>query len=208
MSSMSLVRVLFSVILFILLLLTSCQFYEKINCHPNGSSRGLRKSSCSPVSSDPHQELISVFQSHNPVGVYEVSGFVFALFDISDGKPFRNDDSNDSLSITQNTNLFMVGMGEPPILLASMLTSLQPGMGIKDLGLFVYPLGLCMILSLFVVAERTFSLRRGVTFPRRVEKALRIGEFPSKKWKKGSSAERIAWVATRENPSPDPYARI
>ena len=59
----------------------------------------------------------------------------------------------------------MVGMGEPPILLASTLTSLQPRMGIKDLGLFVYPLGLCMILSLFVVAERTFSLRKGSHFP-------------------------------------------
>ena len=63
--------------------------------------------------------------------MYEVSGFVFALFDISDGKPFRNDDSNDSLSITQNTNLFMVGMGEPPTLLASMLTSLQPGIAFR-----------------------------------------------------------------------------
>ncbi len=206
MSSMKLVRVLFSVTFFhSLLLLTSCQFYEENKLSPKRFLERIEEEGlvASPVSSEPHPELISVFQSHNPVGVYEVSGFVFALFDISDEKPFRNDDSNDSLSITQNTNLFMVGMGEPPILLASTLTSLQPGMGIQDLGLFVYPLGLCMILSLFVVAERTFSLRRGLTFPRRVEKALRIGEFPSKKWKKGSSAERIAWVATRENPSPE-----
>ena len=42
-------------------------------------------------------------------------------------------------------------------------------------------------------------------------KALREGEFPSKKWKKKSSAERIIWVATKESPSADTlrsYARL
>ena len=59
--------------------------------------------------------------------------------------------------------------------------------------------------------ERIFSLRRGVTFPRKVEKALLRGEFPDKKWKRGSAAERIVHVAVKEQASDDTitaYARL
>ena len=44
-------------------------------------------------------------------------------------------------------------------------------------------------------------MRPGLTFPRKVEKALRSGEFPNKKWKRYSSAERIVHVAMHEKPS-------
>jgi biopolymer transport protein ExbB len=74
---------------------------------------------------------------------------------------------------------------------------------IYDAGIFIYPLGLCLFFAVFIFAERLVSLRRSVTFPRKVEKALRMGEFPSKKWKQKSAAERIVWVALHENPSPE-----
>ena len=50
-----------------------------------------------------------------------------------------------------------------------------------------------------------------MTFPRKVAKALQRGEFPNPKWKKRSAAERIVWVATKENPSTESlrsYARL
>ena len=95
-------------------------------------------------------------------------------------------------SITSKT--FYGGDGGTPILLAS--THFASGMRM-NLGLFVYPLRTHD--SRFRCGRRLFTTEDSF---RRVEKALRIGEF-SKKWKKGSSAERIAWVATRENPSPE-----
>jgi biopolymer transport protein ExbB len=77
--------------------------------------------------------------------------------------------------------------------------------------MFAYPLGICLVLSIFITLERIFSLRRGVTFPRKVEKALLRGEFPDKKWKRGSAAERIVHVAVKEQASDDTitaYARL
>ena len=59
--------------------------------------------------------------------------------------------------------------------------------------------------------ERLFSLRRGITFPRKVERALLVGEFPDKKWKKASAAERIVHVAIHENASEETlqaYAKL
>ena len=50
-----------------------------------------------------------------------------------------------------------------------------------------------------------------MTFPRKVAKALQSGEFPNPKWKKRSAAERIVWVATKEDPSIESlrsYARL
>ena len=84
-------------------------------------------------------------------------------------------------------------------------------MTIGQLGIFLYPLGFCMLLSIFISFERLYSLRPGLTFPRKIVKALREGEFPSEKWKKKSSAERSVWVATKESPSADTlrsYARL
>ena len=55
-----------------------------------------------------------------------------------------------------------------------------------------------------------FTSRR-VDLPRKVAKALQSGEFPNPKWKKRSAAERIVWVATKEDPSIESlrsYARL
>ena len=67
------------------------------------------------------------------------------------------------------------------------------------------------MIAIFVIAERVYSLRRGLTFPRKVENALRSGEFPSKNWKKKSSAERISLVAINQSPSQEAllaYSRL
>ena len=54
-------------------------------------------------------------------------------------------------------------------------------------------------------------IRRGLTFPRKVEKALLSGEFPNKKWEQGSAAERIVHVAIHEKASEETlqaYAKL
>ena len=202
----ALVRAFFSVAFFSLLLTqASCFTREQKQIPPKQFLEHLESNDIevTPVLADSHITLTRVFEGYSPIGVYEASAFLFALYDIPHRNPVRSSDQDEAITIAQNMNLFMVGKGQIPLPLTQALGSLKPNMGIKDLGVFVYPLGLCMILSLFVMAERSYSLRKGLTFPRKVEKALRLGEFPDKKWKKRSSAERIAWVATREKPSPD-----
>ncbi len=174
--------------------ITSKQFLENLE------SKGIE---ISPVLAESQITLSRVFEGYSPIGFYEASAFLFAVYDIPHPNPVRSSDQDETISIAQNMNLFIVGKGPIPLSLTQALSSLKPKMGIEDLGVFVYPLALCMILSIFVVAERSYSLRKGLTFPRKVENALRTGEFPGKKWTKRSSAERITWVATRENPSPD-----
>lgn len=202
----ALVRAFFSVAFFSLLLTkASCFTREQKQIPPKQFLEHLESNDIevTPVLADSHITLTRVFEGCSPIGVYEASDFLFALYDIPHRNPVRSSDQDEAITIAQNMNLFMVGKGQIPLPLTQALGSLKPNMGIEDLGVFVYPLGLCMILSLFVMAERSYSLRKGLTFPRKVEKALRLGEFPDKKWKKRSSAERIAWVATREKPSPD-----
>ena len=75
-------------------------------------------------------------------------------------------------------------------------------MGIEDLGVFVYPLALCMILSIFVVAERSYSLRKGTNLSEKGRKLCVQGNSLGRNGKSVLPQE-VAWVATRETPSPD-----
>ena len=202
----ALVRAFFSVAFFSLLLTHGfCLTLDQKKITPKRFLEHLESNDIevTPVLAESQITLSRVFEGYSPIGVYEASAFLFALYDIPLPNPVRSSDQDETISIVQNMNLFIVGKGPIPLSLTQALSSLKPKMGIEDLGVFVYPLALCMILSIFVVAERSYSLRKGLTFPTKVENALRTGEFPGKKWTKRSSAERITWVATRENPSPD-----
>ena len=138
----------------------------------------------------------------SPVGFFNADGWVFALYDLDTSPKFSLLDSNASkLTYFTNLNLLLLGRGNPSDEIKASFESLQPSLGLADLGVFAYPLGLCLFLACFVTLERLYCLRKGLTFPRKVEKALIKGEYPDKKWKKRSSAERIAWVAVHENPS-------
>ena len=114
-------------------------------------------------------------------------------------------------NVVSNRNLHIVSKQPIPKFLRKSLSNLNPHLGYEQLGFFAYPLALCLFLSIFITFERIYSLRRGLTFPRRVEKALLCGEFPDKKWKQGSAAERIVHVAINEKASEDTlraYAKL
>ena len=167
--------------------------------------------SCDLLKTDALPEVIQALSKYKPVGVYTGDGFSFALYDIKEIDLSSLDDQNGSLVLVKNKNLILCGKGSNSGPYTKVFNQLKPSMTIGQLGIFLYPLGFCMLLSIFISFERLYSLRSGLTFPRKIVKALREGEFPSEKWKKKSSAERIVWVATKESPSADTlrsYARL
>lgn len=110
-------------------------------------------------------------------------------------------DKNSTSQVFRNENLaLIVRKGIQAEFIASFQELKEP-LSYKQAGIFIYPLTACLLLAVFIFTERIYSLRPGLTFPRKVEKALRSGEFPNKKWKRYSSAERIVHVAIHEKPS-------
>ena len=135
-------------------------------------------------------------------GLFETDGVKFSLYDTDKAQDYKKVLAP-GLSVVVNENLLLLSKIEPPRNIQDVILSLKPPLTIYDAGIFIYPLGLCLFFAVFIFTERLLSLRRSVTFPRKVEKALKMGEFPSKKWKQKSAAERIVWVALHENPSPE-----
>ncbi|MDA8807186.1 hypothetical protein N9N55_08170, partial [Opitutales bacterium] len=102
-----------------------------------------------------------------PLGVYAHKNVQWALFDLPSNYSVKT-----TLQHSSNLNLHIFSKTEVPDELTNSLKSLSPQIGYEQLGIFAYPLGICLVLSVFITLERIFSLRRGVTFPRKVEKAL------------------------------------
>ena len=120
-------------------------------------------------------------------------------------------DSNASSQIYRNENLALIVNDGTNDTCVEIFNSLQPNLTYRQAGVFIYPLAACLLIAVFIITERTYSLRPGLTFPRKVEKALITGEFPNKKWKKRSAAERIVHVALHEKPSQETllsYSRL
>ena len=162
--------------------------------------------SVSQISPEQFSNLQSVMPGDNCLGVYQTEEEVWALYDLPVGKTEKTD-----LFTVSNLNLTIFSENEIPVKVSDALVGLSPRIGYEQLGNFAFPLGTCLLIAVFITLERLFSLRRGVTFPRKVEKALLRGEFPDKKWKRGSAAERIVHVAIHEKASEDTiraYARL
>jgi biopolymer transport protein ExbB len=120
-------------------------------------------------------------------------------------------DANSSLKAFYNENLVLLVKDAQQDNFIQNFIALQPPLTYKQAGVFIYPLSICLFITVFVIAERSYSLRPGLTFPRKVEKALRSGEFPNKKWGRRSAAERISLIATQEKPSQEAllsYSRL
>ena len=156
-------------------------------------------------------DLLTALEPKEPRGLYLGQEFSFALFEDANLNINDFNDINSSLVLIQNHNLILSGKGLNADPYVEVFESLRPSLTILQLGFFIYPLGICLLVAIFVTCERFYSLRGGLTFPRKVAKALQSGEFPNPKWKKRSAAERIVWVATKEDPSIESlrsYARL
>jgi biopolymer transport protein ExbB len=166
---------------------------------------------CILLNDDSQPKLINAIPNHKPFGVYEGTDFTFALFNSPNFNIPTFDDQNGTLDIFTNQNLVVVGFGQNAIPYTNILDALRQPLSLSQLGVFIYPLCICLFIAIFVSVERLYSLRSGLIFPRKVAKALNSGEFPNRKWKKRSAAERIVWVATKEKPSVDSlrsYSRL
>ncbi len=64
-------------------------------------------------------------------------------------------------------------------------------------GIFIYPLGLCSLVAVFIIIERLISLRMSKVIPRRIEKSLYEGKIPEVKG--NSSAGRIVAFSKSAN---------
>ena len=144
---------------------------------PQSLFEELGKSEISPraVEPDKFPELKQAASGYDPLGIYIVDDFSWALFDLPDDYAFTT-----NLLVASNRNLHIVSDQPIPLLLEQSLNDLAPSLGYEQLGIFAYPLALCLFLSIFITLERIYALRRGLTFPRKVEKALFCGEFLTK----------------------------
>jgi biopolymer transport protein ExbB len=194
--------------IFTFVVLTGCLPDRPKRINPEDFFQSLENQgvSVSQLSPDQFSNLQSVVPGDHFLGVYQTEEDVWALYDLPVGK---TRDTN--LFAVSNLNLTIFSENEIPVKVSDTLVGLSPRIGYEQLGIFAYPLGTCLLIAVFITLERLFSLRRGVTFPRKVEKALLRGEFPDKKWKRGSAAERIVHVAVHEKASEDTiraYARL
>jgi biopolymer transport protein ExbB len=193
---------------FLLLLFTGCLPDQPDRIEPGIFFDNLGEAGISPKPLIPENfpNLGNAVTGFTPLGVYDHKNVQWALFDLPSNYSVKT-----TLQHSSNLNLHIFSKTEVPDELTKSLKSLSPQIGYQQLGIFAYPLGICLVLSVFITLERIFSLRRGVTFPRKVEKALQRGEFPDKKWKRGSAAERIVHVAVKEQASDETvtaYARL
>ena len=197
-----------SVLFGICFLLSGCSPDQANQIEPKDLFKEFRKAgiSAQPLNSDHFPKLRQSVPGYTPLGIYKSGTVEWALFDL----PV---DYNASITMEYafNRNLYIVSGKPTPKKILGVLNTLTPKIGYEQLGIFIYPLGLCLVIALFVIFERLFSLRRGLTFPRKVEKALLSGEFPSKNWKLGSAAERIVHVSINEKASEETlrtYAKL
>ena len=194
--------------LFLLFLITGCLPEQPDRIEPAIFFEKLGEVGIFPKPLIPENfpNLGNAIAGFSPLGVYDHKNVQWSLFDLPSNYSVKT-----TLKHSSNLNLHIFSKAEVPDELTNSLKSLSPQIGYEQLGIFAYPLGICLVLSIFITLERIFSLRRGVTFPRKVEKALLRGEFPDKKWKRGSAAERIVHVAVKEQASDDTitaYARL
>ena len=190
------------------LFLSGCLPEKSEIIEPKAFFEELNKAGIHPQSLDSENspELTEAIKGRSPLGVYVIEQIELALFDL----PLDHNVSFE-LNYISNKNLYLLSVEPIPSEVVKALNSLSPSLGYEQLGIYAYPLGACLMISIFITLERLLSLRRGPTFPRKVEKALLSGEFPEEKWKQGSAAERIVHVAIHEKASEDTlraYAKL
>ena len=201
-------RILAVFIVTITLFLSGCLPEKSDSIEPKAFFEELNQAGIHAQNLDPKSfpALTNAVSGYSPLGVYEIQEIKLALFDLP-----LDYNVNFELNYISNKNLYLLSEQPIPSEVAQAINSLSPNIGYEQLGIFVYPLGACLIISIFITLERLFSLRSGLTFPRKVERALLSGEFPDKKWKQGSAAERIVHVAIHEKASKETlqaYAKL
>lgn len=76
---------------------------------------------------------------------------------------------------------------------------------IEGAGLFIYPMGLCSVLAVFVIAERLLALRTKRVIPDSLLDAMISGNVEALPDSGGSIGERIVRFFFRQHPAPETF---
>ena len=136
-------------------------------------------------------------------------GFILVEGEASIKANLLSDLNNSSVNFI-NENLILYTHSGNNHEFIEIFQNMKPPLSLNQTGIFKYPLGLCLVLAIFIFTERSYSKKR-INFSSKSRKALQNGEFPDKRWKKRSAAERIVYVAINEHPSQEAllsYARL
>lgn len=74
---------------------------------------------------------------------------------------------------------------------------------LEGAGLFIYPLGLCSLIAVYVIAERILALRNGRIISRKAMRALISGNILKENLSENTLAGRIVKFSKEENPDPE-----
>ena len=123
-----------------------------------------------PIESDPVLNKFSGVFTHK--NTYKVDESAFMLIECMSPQLSRDIqlDKNSSAKIFHNQNLALIVRIETRGKFINCFQSLKEPLSYKQTGIFIYPLTICLLLAVFIITERTYSLRPGLTFPRKVEK--------------------------------------
>ncbi len=111
----------------------------------------------------------------------------------------------------ENLNLILGCERRPDPDHLEIFRSIRPPIDVRQAGWFLYPLGICLTIGVFIFVERWFALRRTRTIPKHVENSLNSGRITDVETNDRSAAERLAGVAAKEQSSLDvlrAYARL
>jgi biopolymer transport protein ExbB len=128
-----------------------------------------------------------------------------------EGKNTYRSEHNSTLYGFENLNLILTCDQRPAPNHLEIFLGIRPPIDVRQAGWFLYPLGICLTIAVFIFVERWFALRRSRTIPKHIENSLNSGRIDHGEMGDRSAAERIAGVAAREEPSPvilRAYARV
>jgi biopolymer transport protein ExbB len=151
-----------------------------------------------------------------------VEGFEYDLgkYDLSSPESIRRfrekragskSENNSTQYSFENLNLVLSCDQRPDPDHLEVFRDIRPPVDIRQAGWFLYPLGICLTIAVFIFVERCFALRRNRTIPKHIEDSLHSDRITYGDMSDGSAAGRLAGVAARDQPSPDilrAYARL
>jgi len=126
-------------------------------------------------------------------------------------KSSASSESNSTPYSFENLNLILTCDRRPDPEHLEVFRSIRPPMDVRQAGWFLYPLGICLTIAVFIFVERCFALRCSRTIPRQVEDYMHSGRITDVDIGDRSAAERLAGVAAKDQPTPDilrAYARL
>lgn len=74
---------------------------------------------------------------------------------------------------------------------------------LEGAGVFIYPLGLCSFIAVFIIIERLIALRDSKVLPRGITEEIIAGILPDDENPHASSIGRILYFYRKKNPDPE-----